>query len=134
RFSMRPLRSFKPLRRMSFRPQQAQRCLRQFPLPAKEMNQQKIERTQFEPKIPSRLTDEQKKKQNQHPRVRHQQAPLFQRGSGQFSIAVSKPAGAAAPKGSLERVAQIFQTRCKQFLLAGKIEVQNEQELFPKSA
>src|SRR5581483_11841742 len=119
---------------MSLRLQHAQRRLRQLSLPAKEMNQQKIERTQFEPKIPNWLTDEQKKKQNQHARVGHQQTPLFQRGSGQFSITFPEPAGAPAAGKSPERVAQIFQTRRNQFLLAGKTQIQSEQKFFPQSA
>src|SRR5439155_20256673 len=55
-------------------------------LASNQIDEQKIKRDEFEPEIVNRLADEQQSKQNQHPGVRHQQAPPPERRADQISI------------------------------------------------
>src|SRR5260370_22906776 len=56
-----------------------------------QIDEQCIERDEFEPKVPNRLADKQERKQNQQAYVGHQQSPPLKRWTGQTSISRLKP-------------------------------------------
>ena len=60
-----------------------------FFLAKQEINEQHIERDQLKPEVINWLADEQKRKQDQHPDIRHQQSPPLEHRAGQISIARS---------------------------------------------
>src|SRR6266508_1865029 len=57
-----------------------------FVLAKQEINEQQIERNQLKPEVINWLADEQKRKQDQHPDIRHQQSPPLEHRAGQISI------------------------------------------------
>src|SRR5262245_703443 len=101
-------------------------------VPKQEKNKKQIDRDQFEPEVIDRLTDEQKHKQDQHPDIRHQKAPPLEHRPGQISIIRSYPVWNFALKRFADENTQRFQAWGQHFLLAGKVQIQCEQELLPR--
>src|SRR5215510_14235585 len=101
-------------------------------LAKQEINKQEIERDQLEPEVIHRLTDEQKHKQDQHPDICHQKAPPLEHRAGQISIIRSYPVWNFALKRFADEITQRFQAWCQHLLLAGKVQIQCEQQLLPR--
>src|SRR5438094_7571033 len=56
-----------------------------------QIDEQRIERDEFEPEVPNRLADKQERKQNQHAYVGHQQSPPLERWASQTFISRLQP-------------------------------------------
>src|SRR5229473_531534 len=79
------LRGFPPRRR------ELEQRSRQSFLLKNEIDEKDVERAELEPKVPNRPADEQKKKEQKHSRVRHQQSPPFEHRLGRIMISRLQP-------------------------------------------
>ena len=77
-------------------------------LPNDQVNEQQIERDELEPEVPNGLPNKQEGKQDQHPRVGHQQPPPPQHWADQTSITRPEPTRDLAAEQSSGCVAQIL--------------------------
>src|SRR5205807_6895855 len=59
-----------------------------------EIDQEEVKDGELEPKVPNRLANKQKKKEQKHSRVRHQQSPPSEHRPGRIAISRFSPADA----------------------------------------
>src|ERR1700682_3916112 len=96
-----------------------------------EIDQEDVEGGELEPKVPNRLANKQKKKEQKHSRVRHQQSPPPERRPGRIAKSRLQRTGNLVREIALDRLVQPFQAGRKHLLLAGEIQIQGEQKFVP---
>src|SRR6266404_7895680 len=91
-----------------------------------EIDQEKVKDGELEPKVPNRLASKQKKKEQKHSRVRHQQSPPSEHRPGRIMISRLEPIGNLVRKIARDRLVQPSKAGRKHLLLPGKIQIQRE--------
>ena len=99
---------------------------RQFLLLKNEIEQKEVEHAELEPKVPNRPAHEQKKKEQKHSRVCHQQSPPSEHRPRRIMISRLEPTGNLVRKIARDRLVQPSQAGRKHLLLPGEIQIQRE--------
>src|SRR6267143_6161874 len=74
-----------------------------------EIDQEEVKGGELKPKVPNGLANKQKKKEQKHSRVRHQQSPPPEPRSGRIAISRLQRTGNLVREISLDRLVQPFQ-------------------------
>ena len=111
------LRGFPPRRR------KLEQRSRQSFLLKNEIDEKEVEHAELEPKVPNRPADEQKKKEQEHSRVRHQQSPPSEHRPGRIMISRLQPNWNFAWKVAPDRLVQPFQAGREHLLLPSEIQI-----------
>src|SRR5713101_1870478 len=122
---IKDLRGFPPRRR------ELEQRSRQSFLLKNEIDEKEVEHAELDPKVPNRPANEQKKKEEKHSRVRHQQSPPFEHRPGRITISRLQPNWNFAWKIAPDRLVQPFQAGREHLLLPGENQIQREQTLIP---
>src|SRR6266478_1534858 len=119
------------LRRLMPRGREFEQRLRHPFLMKNEIDQEEVKGSELEPKVPNRLANKQKEKEQKHSRVRHQQSPPPEHRAGRIAKSRLQRNGNLVRKIALDRLVQPFQAGRKHLLLPGEIQVKGEQKFVP---
>ena len=97
-----------------------------------EIDQEEVKGGDLEPKVPNRLANKQKKKEQKHSRIRHQQSPPSERRPGRIVKSRLQRTGNLIREIALDRLVQPFQAGRKHLLLPREIQIQGEQKFVPR--
>ena len=95
--------------------------LRQSFLLKDEIDEEEVKRAELEPKVPNRPADKQKKEEQKHSRVRHQQPPPPEHRPGRIAISRLEPTRNLVRKIAPDHLVQPFQAGRELLLLPGQI-------------
>src|SRR5438552_17924087 len=88
-----------------------------------EIDQEEVKDGELEPKVPNGLANKQKKKEQKHSRVRHQQSPPSEHRPGRIAISRLQRTGNLVREIEFVRIVQTFTAGRTPLLLLGAIKI-----------
>src|SRR5467141_828426 len=98
----------------------------------KQIDESKIKEAHLEPKVPNRLANQQKQKEQEHARVGHEQSPPNEHWPGKLAITIPQPKWNFLWKRALDQLMQTPQAGREKLLLRRKIQIEREQNFLPR--